>query len=80
MRNLREYSLKLLSAIEEGLLNKDQVIQACISYMSEQDVQDMCEANCFFDEEAEDEEAEDEEEDEEDPLDNFNHVGSRHHY
>jgi hypothetical protein len=78
MRNLREYSLKLLEAVEEGLLNKDQVIQACINYMSEQDVQDMCEANDFF---PQDEEDEEEVEDEaEDMLNNFNWVGSRHHY
>lgn len=79
MRNLREYSLKLLEAVEQGVLNKDQVIQACINYMSEQDVQDMCEANDFFTQDEEDEEVEVEDEEEE-MLNNFNWVGSRHHY
>jgi hypothetical protein len=80
MRNLREYSLKLLEAVEQGLLNKDQVIQACINYMSEQDVQDMCEANDFFPQDEEDEEEVEDEDEAEAMLNNFNWVGSRHHY
>lgn len=78
MRHLRAHSEKLLAAVEEGLLCRDQVILACIKYMTEQDVQHMCEANCFFDDEAHD--ASEADEDEEDPMDNFNHVGSRYHY
>jgi hypothetical protein len=42
--------------------------------MSEAEVKDMCAVNKFFAYE------EDEEEEESDPLDDFNYVGSRHHY
>lgn len=71
----REFTNKILEAVEEGLLDKDQVIMACLKYMSEDDVKGMAEANCFFEDEEEGEEVEDE-----DPLDDFNYVGSRHHY
>jgi len=43
----REYTNKLYDLIEEGLLDKDVVINAFCSYMSEADVQDMMEANEF---------------------------------
>ena len=70
----REYTNKVLKAVEEGLLDKDMVIMACLKYMSEKDVEDMCDVNCFF----EHEEAEDEDDGED--IDNPNWVGSRHHY
>ena len=44
----RESTEKLLEAIEEGLLDKDTVIMACVKYMSEDDVVDMCHVNEFF--------------------------------
>jgi len=44
----RKYTNKLLEMIEEGLLNKDDVILACVNYMSESDVQDMMECNDFI--------------------------------
>jgi hypothetical protein len=57
----REATNKLLEMIEEGLLDKDTVIMACVKYMSEDEVADMCEANMFFeDEEEEDEDLDDE--------------------
>jgi len=31
--------------IEDGLLDRDYVIMACVKYMSEDDVADMCHAN-----------------------------------
>jgi len=34
--------------VEEGLLNKDTVILACLKYMSEDDVADMAHANEFI--------------------------------
>jgi len=67
----REFTNKILEAVAEGLLDKDMVIMACLKYMSEQQVKDMAEANEFF---------MDEEDDDEDPMDDFNYVGSRHHY
>tara|TARA_B000000532_G_scaffold8017_1_gene6075 strand:+ start:1833 stop:2063 length:231 start_codon:yes stop_codon:yes gene_type:complete len=50
---------QLLEAIEEGLLDKDQVIMACVKYMSESDVADMCRINEFFPEYEEDEDEDD---------------------
>jgi hypothetical protein len=54
--------------VGDDLLDKYQVILACVKYMSEDDVADMCHLNGFFEEEDEDLE------------DDFNYVGSRHHY
>jgi hypothetical protein len=54
----REYTSKLLDMIEDGLLDRDTVIMACVKYMSESDVQDMMEANEFIEEQYEDEEEE----------------------
>ena len=51
----REYTNKLLEMVEEGLLDRDTVIMACVKYMSESDVQDMMESNEFVPEEDEDE-------------------------
>ena len=52
----RKYTNLLLEMLEEGLLDKDTVIMACISYMSEHDIQDMMETNEFILDEDEDEE------------------------
>jgi hypothetical protein len=45
----------LLEMIDDGLIDRDLVITACLKYMSEDDVQDMMEANEFIDEQFEDE-------------------------
>lgn len=50
----REATNKILELVEEGILDRDEVIMACLKYMSEDDVADMAHANEFFD--AEDEE------------------------
>lgn len=52
---------QLLEAVEEGLLDRDQVIMACVKYMSESDVADMCRINEFFPEYDEEEDDEDSE-------------------
>jgi len=57
----RQYTNRLLEMIEEGLLDKDNVIMACVKYMSEDDVEDMMKCNEFLYED-EDEEEEDEDE------------------
>lgn len=44
----REKTNKLLEDIEMGLLDKDQVILACLKYMSEDDVADMAHCNGFL--------------------------------
>jgi len=51
----RQATNRLLEDIEAGLLDRDSVIMACVSYMSEDDVADMCHANEFFADEDEDE-------------------------
>jgi hypothetical protein len=45
----------LLDMIDEGVIDRDLVITACLKYMSEDDVQDMMEANEFIEEQFEDE-------------------------
>ena len=42
---VRKYTNKLLEMVEEGLLDKDTVIQAFCCYLSEADVEDMMGAN-----------------------------------
>ena len=51
----REYTNKLLEMLDEGILDKDMVIMACVKYMSEDDVRDMMHANEFLIEEKEEE-------------------------
>ena len=41
----RKYTNRLLEMVEEGLLDKDNVIMACVKYMPEHEVQDMMEHN-----------------------------------
>lgn len=43
----REYTNQLLEMVKDGLLNKDQVILACVNCMSEDDIKDMMIANEF---------------------------------
>ena len=57
---VRQYTNKMLAAIEEGLLDRDQVILACLTWMSDRDVQLMAEANEFLEEEEDDDVDEDE--------------------
>lgn len=47
----RRATTLLLEMVENGLLDKDTVIMACVKYMSEDDVQDMMEVNGFIFEE-----------------------------
>lgn len=68
----REYTNKLLAMVDDGMLDKDMVIMAFAKYMSESNIKDMMEANEMLEDEEEDDNGED--------LDNFNWVGSRHHY
>jgi len=51
----RQATNRLLEMIDDGLLDRDTVIMACVKYMSEDDVADMCHANEFFEDENEDE-------------------------
>ena len=44
----RKYTNTLLEMIENGLLTNEAVVNACMSYMSEDDVRDMMEHNDFI--------------------------------
>jgi hypothetical protein len=50
----RKYTNLLLDMIDEGMIDRDLVITACLKYMSEDEVQDMMEANEFIEEQYED--------------------------
>ncbi len=41
----RKYTNELLLLVDEGMLDKDAVIMACVKYMSEDDVEDMMRCN-----------------------------------
>lgn len=58
----REYTNKLLEMVEEGILDRDSVIMACVKYMSEDEVRDMMHCNEFIEEEETEEETEEKEE------------------
>lgn len=73
----RQATNKILELVEEGILDKDTVIQACLGYMSEDEVADMAHKNEFF-MGFDDEEAEMDSED--DPMDDYNYHGHRMHY
>ena len=45
---MRVYTNMLLELIEDGMLDKDTVIMACLQYMSEDDVEGMMQANEFI--------------------------------
>lgn len=56
----RKYTNQLLEMVEEGLLDKDTVIMACVKYMSEDDVADMMHINEFIIENDDEDENDDE--------------------
>lgn len=43
----RQYTEQLLEMVEDGMLDRDAVIMACVKYMSEDEVRDMMEINEF---------------------------------
>lgn len=51
----RQFTNKLYDMIDNGLLDKDTVITACLKYMSEDEVKDMMEMNEFIDSDEEEE-------------------------
>ena len=52
---VRKYTNMVLETVDEGILDKDVVIMACLKYMSEAEVRDMAEANGFVPEDEEEE-------------------------
>jgi hypothetical protein len=52
----RKTTKKLISLIDEGMIDQYQVVIACLNYMSEDDVAHMCHVNDFLEDEDENEE------------------------
>jgi hypothetical protein len=71
----QEWIERVLAAVEDGTLDRDTVIMACLKHMGDANIRNMCEANELFPTEADPGVAE-----YPDPIDDFNWVGSRHHY
>ena len=44
-REVRKWTTALGEAVSEGILSAEAVLDMCLAYMSEDDVQDMCHAN-----------------------------------
>lgn len=86
---MREFTNRLIEMVEDGSFDPIDALRACLKYMSEDEVEDMCNMNDFTDYMFDsDEEEEDEEEDEDmfdfedeedveefDPPNEFIHVG-----
>ena len=51
----RKVTNQLLELIEEGILDAQTVLEACLQYMSEADVADMAQSEGFLDEPEDDE-------------------------
>jgi hypothetical protein len=45
MNEVRKYSNKLMELVETGVLDPVDVVRMCVKWMSEDDVQEMMEAN-----------------------------------
>ena len=69
--NARKYTNKILERLEEGALHPDFLIQNLLMWMSEAQVKEFYEGVIDCDDEEDADEA---------ALDDFNYVGSRHHY
>jgi hypothetical protein len=44
----RKATTKILQMVQDGVLDRTEVIKACLKYMSEADVADMADVNGFF--------------------------------
>lgn len=53
---IRKYTNKILDYVDEGIIDRNQLIQSLLTYMSESDVQDFYEHEYAFDYEDSDEE------------------------
>jgi hypothetical protein len=64
-----------MAMMDEGLISAEAVAEMALAFMGENDVADMLRANDILEDDEDVEEAE-----EYDAMDDFNYVGSRHHY
>ena len=51
---IREFTNKLLEAVDENIIDPREALLSALNWMSESDVKKMCEANCFFEYEDDD--------------------------
>ena len=51
----REWTVKLLEAMDDGTIEARTIAEMCLQYMSEADVEDMCVSNDIFQMEDDDE-------------------------
>jgi len=75
----REYTNKILELINEGAIDTKALAEQLLCWLSEHDVEEFYRANGYGDWDEEEEWPEDEETDE-DYEEDFNSVGSPHHY
>ena len=73
----RAVTCKLLDLVEQGVLDKDSLIQDLLGWMSESEVAEFARRNDYITD-SEDEGLTDE--DVEDIMDDYNYVGNRNHY
>lgn len=73
----RSYALEL---VDDGIIDPMTMLQAALNWMSHDEVRDMLDANELSPRFNEDADEDEEDEEELDPMDDYNYVGSRHHY
>lgn len=57
-RITRQVTCKLLEGVDEGIIDPKTLVEACLIWMSEDDVREMAEENGFLEEEEEEEDEE----------------------
>jgi len=72
---MHKQTKRLMAMMDEGLISAEAVAEMALAFMGENDVADMLRANDILEDDEDVEEAE-----EYDAMDDFNYVGSRHHY
>lgn len=76
----RRYTNALLKLMDQGMLDHAVIVEDLVRWMSEDEVREFCQARLRDDDNECVIREEEEVEEEQDPLDDFNYVGSRHHY
>lgn len=75
-RQSRPVTSELLDMAEQGMIDWETLARDALGWMSEAEVAEFARRNDYV----RDEEENEDEVDPEDALDDFNYVGSRHHY
>ena len=61
MSDPRKATNRLLDMVNDGVFDPYDALLACLSYMSEDEVADMCHSNGYFEDDDEEEDADDDE-------------------